>query len=282
MLPFMKLQGAGNDYIAIDGRGENYDWNKLSIAMSTPAFGIGSDGIVVVFDSNTADIRMRIYNPDGTEAEISGNGIRLFTKFVIDKKIFIPKNNLIKIETGDGIKTVYPSLENGKVVSSKVEMGVPNFIASKIPISVPDINDSDIPNFDMEILGNNLAITCLSIGNPHAVCIMESKVEEFPLVEVGKIVEKHKFFPNRINFEIVNVISRSKIRARIFERGAGETLSSGTGSTASASACRYNGLVDDRVEVILDGGNLNISWDENEMAILEGPSVEVFQGVWPD
>ena len=282
MLPFMKLQGAGNDYIAIDGRGENYDWNKLSIAMSTPAFGIGSDGIVVVFDSNTADIRMRIYNPDGTEAEISGNGIRLFTKFVIDKKIFIPKNNLIKIETGDGIKTVYPSLENGKVVSSKVEMGIPNFIASKIPISVPDINDSDSPKFDMEILGNNLAITCLSIGNPHAVCIMESKVEEFPLVEVGKIVEKHKFFPNRINFEIVNVISRSKIRARIFERGAGETLSSGTGSTASASACRYNGLVDDKVEVILDGGNLNISWDENEMAILEGPSVEVFQGVWPD
>tara|TARA_B100001146_G_C16200639_1_gene444336 strand:+ start:6129 stop:6965 length:837 start_codon:yes stop_codon:yes gene_type:complete len=278
----MKLQGAGNDYIAIDGRGENYDWNKLSIAMSTPAFGIGSDGIVVVFDSNTADIRMRIYNPDGTEAEISGNGIRLFTKFVIDKKIFIPKNNLIKIETGDGIKTVYPSLENGKVVSSKVEMGVPNFIASKIPISVPDINDSDSPKFDMEILGNNLAITCLSIGNPHAVCIMESNVKEFPLVEVGKIVEKHKFFPNRINFEIVNVISRSKIRARIFERGAGETLSSGTGSTASASACRYNGLVDDRVEVILDGGNLNISWDENEMAILEGPSVEVFQGVWPD
>ena len=253
MLPFMKLQGAGNDYIAIDGRGEHYDWNKLSIAMSTPAFGIGSDGIVVVFDSNTADIRMRIYNPDGTEAEISGNGIRLFTKFVIDKKIFIPKNNLIKIETGDGIKTVYPSLENGKVVSSKVEMGVPNFIASKIPISVHDINDSDSPKFDMEILGNNLAITCLSIGNPHAVCIMESNVEEFPLVEVGKIVEKHKFFPNRINFEIVNVISRSKIRARIFERGAGETLSSGTGSTASASACRYNGLVDDRVEVILDG-----------------------------
>jgi len=282
MLPFMKLQGAGNDYIAIDGRGEDYDWNKLSIAMSTPAFGVGSDGIVVVFDSNVADIRMRIYNPDGSEAEISGNGIRLFTKFVIDKKIFIPKNNLIKIETGDGIKKVYPSLENGKVVSSKVEMGVPNFVASKIPILVPDINDSDSPKFDMEILGHNLVITCLSIGNPHAVSILNSNVEEFPLVEVGKIVEKHEFFPNRINFEIVNVISRSKIRARIFERGAGETLSSGTGSTASASACRYNGLVDDKVEVILDGGNLDISWDEKEMAILEGPSVEVFQGVWSD
>ena len=206
MLPFMKLQGAGNDYIAIDGREENYDWNKLSIAMSTPAFGVGSDGIVVVLDSKIADIRMRIYNPDGSEAEISGNGIRLFTKFVIDKKIFVPKNNVIKIETGDGIKTVYPSLENGKVVSSKVEMGVPNFIASKIPILVPDINDSDSPKFDMEILGHNLVITCLSIGNPHAVCILDSNVDEFPLVEVGKIVEKHEFFPNRINFEIVNVI----------------------------------------------------------------------------
>ena len=109
---------------------------------------------------------------------------------------------------------------------------------------------------------------------------MDENVENFPLVEVGTLVEKHGYFPNRINFEIVNIISREKIRARIFERGAGETLSSGTGSTASASASRYNGLVDDDVEVILDGGSLNISWDKKGMAMLEGPSVEVFKGVW--
>ena len=133
----------------------------------------------------------------------------------------------------------------------------------------------------MEILGHNLDITCLSVGNPHAVCIMEQNVDDFPLVQVGSIVEKHEYFPNRINFEIVNIISRDKIRARIFERGAGETLSSGTGSTASASASRYNGLVDDSVEVILDGGNLNISWDKKDMAMLEGPSEEVFSGIWP-
>ena len=281
MLPFVKLQGAGNDYIAIDGRNKNYDWNQLSIDMSKPAFGVGSDGIVVVFDSDVADTRMRIYNPDGSEAEISGNGIRLFTKFVVDQGIVSPKDGILKIETGDGVKTVYPSITEDKVVSSKVEMGIPNFISSKIPISVPGINDNDKPKFQMEILGHKLDITCLSVGNPHAVCIMDQNVDDFPLVEVGTLVEKHEYFPNRINFEIVNIISRDKIRARIFERGAGETLSSGTGSTASASASRYNGFVDDHVEVVLDGGNLDISWDKNNMAMLEGPSEEVYSGVWP-
>tara|TARA_B110000438_G_scaffold201102_1_gene192625 strand:+ start:18 stop:866 length:849 start_codon:yes stop_codon:yes gene_type:complete len=280
MLPFVKLQGAGNDYIAIDGRNKNYDWNKLSVDMSKPAFGVGSDGIVVVFESDKSDIRMRIYNPDGSEAEISGNGIRLFTKFIIDEKIIIPKKESIQIETGDGIKTVYPKIVNDKVISSRVEMGIPNFIPSKIPINVPNMKDTDIPKFSLKVLDYNLEITCLSIGNPHAVCIMDENVDHFPLVEVGTIVENHSYFPNRINFEIVNIISRKKIRARIFERGAGETLSSGTGSTASASASRYNGLVDDDVEVILDGGSLNISWDLKEMAMLEGPSVEVYKGVW--
>ena len=281
MLPFVKLQGAGNDYIAIDGRNKNYDWNQLSIDMSKPAFGVGSDGIVVVFDSDVADTRMRIYNPDGSEAEISGNGIRLFTKFVVDQGIVSPKDGILKIETGDGVKIVYPSITENKVVSSKVEMGIPNFISSKIPISVPGINDNDKPKFQMKILGHKLDITCLSVGNPHAVCIMDQNVDDFPLVEVGTLVEKHEYFPNRINFEIVNIISRDKIRARIFERGAGETLSSGTGSTASASASRYNGFVDDHVEVVLDGGNLDISWDKNNMAMLEGPSEEVYSGVWP-
>ena len=281
MLPFVKLQGAGNDYIAIDGRNKNYDWNQLSIDMSKPAFGVGSDGIVVVFDSDVADTRMRIYNPDGSEAEISGNGIRLFTKFVVDQGIVSPKDGILKIETGDGVKTVYPSITENKVVSSKVEMGIPNFVSSKIPISVPGINDDDKPKFQMEILGHKLDITCLSVGNPHAVCIIDQNVDDFPLVEVGTLVEKHEYFPNRINFEIVNIISRDKIRARIFERGAGETLSSGTGSTASASASRYNGFVDDHVEVVLDGGNLDISCDKNNMAMLEGPSEEVYSGIWP-
>ena len=132
----------------------------------------------------------------------------------------------------------------------------------------------------LEIGGAELAITCLAIGNPHAVAIMDEPVEDFPLTEVGPHVENHPMFPQRINFEIVNVHARDKIRARIFERGAGETMSSGTGSTASAFACRKLGLVDDAVDVVVDGGVLRISWDENDEAFLEGPAVEVFTGVW--
>tara|TARA_B100000029_G_scaffold261311_1_gene257621 strand:- start:574 stop:1014 length:441 start_codon:yes stop_codon:yes gene_type:complete len=138
-----------------------------------------------------------------------------------------------------------------------------------------------IKNYPIQAGGRQLDVTCLAVGNPHAVAIMDEPVEKFPLVDIGPHVEHHELFPNRINFEIVNVIDRSKIRARIFERGAGETMSSGTGSTASASAARAHGLVDDEVDVIVDGGVLRISWNEAGEAFLEGPAVEVFTGVWP-
>lgn len=279
---FAKLHGAGNDYIAIDGRGIDRDWGALSKEMSLLAFGVGSDGIVLVQDSEVAQIRMRVYNPDGSEAEMSGNGIRLFSKFVIDRKIALPAAGGMTVETGGGVRTVWPTMEGNKMVAAKVAMGVPTFIPSEIPVDITQIGDLDIiKKFPIQAGSRELIITCLSVGNPHAVVVMEESVEDFPLVKVGPHVESHKLFPNRINFEIVNVISRSKIRARIFERGAGETMSSGTGSTASASAARAHGLVDDAVDVIVDGGVLQISWDEKGEAFLEGPAVEVFKGVWP-
>ena len=280
MLPFMKLQGAGNDYIAIDGRSVNLDFGLLSKNMSRAHFGVFSDGIVVVEDSEISDIKMRVFNPDGSEAEMSGNGIRLFSKFVLDNEIVRFNPEGLQIETLGGIRTVFPKIQKGEMVSGKVAMGIPKFKCSEIPVENFS-NDNKVFDYLLDLGDDSIEISCVNIGNPHAVHITDIPVEEFDLNRIGPMVENHKIFPNRINFEIVNVISRSKIRARIFERGAGETLSSGTGSTASASACRYNGLVDDRVEVVLDGGNLDISWDENEMAMLEGPSVEVFQGVWP-
>jgi diaminopimelate epimerase len=280
---FAKLHGAGNDYIAIDGRGIDRDWGALSKEMSLLAFGVGSDGIVLVQDSEVAQIRMRVYNPDGSEAEMSGNGIRLFSKFVIDRKIALPAAGGMTVETGGGVRTVWPTMEGNKMVAAKVAMGVPTFIPSEIPVDITQIGDLDIiKKFPIQAGNRELIITCLSVGNPHAVVVMEESVEDFPLVKVGPDVESHKLFPNRINFEIVNVISRSKIRARIFERGAGETMSSGTGSTASAAAARAHGLVDDIVDVIVDGGILRISWDKAGEAFLEGPAVEVFTGVWPD
>lgn len=280
---FAKLHGAGNDYIAIDGRGIDRDWGALSKEMSLLAFGVGSDGVVLVQDSEVAQIRMRVYNPDGSEAEMSGNGIRLFSKFVIDRKIALPAEDGMTVETGGGVRTVWPTMEGDKMIAAKVAMGVPTFVPSEIPVDTTQTGDLDIiKKFPIQAGDRELEVTCLAVGNPHAVVVMEESVEEFPLVEVGPHVESHKLFPNRINFEIVNVISRSKIRARIFERGAGETMSSGTGSTASAAAARAHGLVGDTVDVIVDGGMLRISWDEKGEAFLEGPAVEVFTGVWPD
>ena len=280
---FAKLHGAGNDYIAIDGRGIDREWGALSKEMSLLAFGVGSDGIVLVQDSEIAQIRMRVYNPDGSEAEMSGNGIRLFSKFVIDRKIALPAEDGMTVETGGGVRTVWPTMEGDKMIAAKVAMGVPTFVPSEIPVDTTQTGDLDIiKKFPIQAGERELEVTCLAVGNPHAVVVMEESVEDFPLVAVGPFVESHKLFPNRINFEIVNVISRSKIRARIFERGAGETMSSGTGSTASAAAARAHGLVDDVVDVIVDGGVLQISWDEKGEAFLEGPAVEVFTGVWPD
>jgi diaminopimelate epimerase len=280
---FTKLHGAGNDYIAIDGRGIDRDWGALSKAMSALAFGVGSDGIVLVQNSDIAQIRMRVYNPDGSEAEMSGNGIRLFSKFVVDRKFVLPEDNGLIVETGGGVRVVWPTMQDDKMVAAKVAMGEPTFIPAEIPVELAAIGDLEIlKDFPIRAGGYDLKITCLAVGNPHAVVVMKDPVEDFPLTEVGPHVEHHELFPNRINFEIVNVINRSKIRTRIFERGAGETMSSGTGSTAAASVARAHGLVDNTVDVIVDGGILRISWDETGQAYLEGPAVEVFSGVWPD
>ena len=280
-IEFAKLHGCGNDYIAIDGRGIDRDWAALTVAMSRPAFGVGSDGIVLLLDSDVAQVRMRVYNPDGSEAEMSGNGIRLFAKFVLDRGIAKPGDDGLTVETLGGVRTVWPHMENDSMISARVAMGPATFSAPEVPVDTADLGGiGEVISENINIGGANLSITCLAIGNPHAVAITDDPVEDFPLTEIGPLVENHVMFPQRINFEIVNVLARDRIRARIFERGAGETLSSGTGSTASAFACRKLGLVDDAVDVVVDGGVLRISWDENDEAYLEGPAVEVFTGVW--
>ena len=282
-IEFTKLQGCGNDYIAIDGRPLTRDWSKVCVEMSRPAFGIGSDGIVLALDSVVADIRMRVINPDGSEAEMSGNGIRLFTKFVIDNGHAMPTDGVLTVEALGGVREVYPRIENGKVTGARVSMGTATFNASEVPVDTSAIGSVDeVIAHPVQFGDRELAVTCLAIGNPHAVAVIDETVDDFPLVQVGSIVEPHQMFPQRINFEVVNVIDRASIRARVFERGAGETLSSGTGSTAAATAARKLGLVDDEVDVHLDGGTLHISLDDANSAYLDGPAVEVFRGVWPE
>ena len=282
-LPFVKLHGAGNDYIAIDGRGIDRDWGALSVAMSRLNFGVGSDGITLVQDSDVAQVRMRIYNPDGSEAEMSGNGIRLFAKFVIDRKIAAPGPDGLIVETGGGIRTVVPIMDGGLMVAARVAMGEPEFAPDKIPVDAAAMGDPErVLDYEIEAGGRRLKVTCLSIGNPHAVVFLEEDVDDFLLLEIGPHVENHPLFPNRINFEIANVVDRGTLKARIYERGAGETLSSGTGATAVAVAARLHGFIDDTVGVQVPGGELRITWPGEGEIFLEGPAVEVFEGVWPD
>ena len=282
-IQFAKLQGAGNDYIAIDGRGMDRDWAFLAVEMSKSAFGVGSDGIVVVQDSQSAQVRMRVFNPDGSEAEMSGNGIRLFAKFVIDRSIVAPGLDGLLVETWGGVRAVVPRMQDGKMTAARVAMGEPAFEPAAIPVDAASMGSPDrVFDYPIEVAGLTVNVTCLAIGNPHAVAFPDEPVSDFPLLDVGPLIENHPLFPNRINFEIANVLDRSTIRARIFERGAGETLSSGTGSSAVAIAARAHGLTGDSVEVLVPGGALKLEWPGEGEVYLEGPAVEVFTGEWPD
>ncbi|MGH0035793.1 MAG: diaminopimelate epimerase [Myxococcota bacterium] len=280
---FALLQAAGNRYIAIDGRSVEADWSALARSMTRPRFGVGSDGLLVVQPSRRAALRMRVFNSDGSEAEMSGNGLRLFAKFALDRGLADLERGELRVETGAGLRSVWPTLEAGRMASGRIALGVPVFDPAAIPLAVgrPELEpDPRPPRARLDAAGRSLELLCLSLGNPHAVAIVDGPVEAFPLEAVGPLVQTHPLFPNRVNFEIVNVLDRGRLRARIFERGEGETLSSGTGSTACAVAARASGRVDDGVVVELRGGSLRVEWDGSGEAFLEGPVVEVFRGCW--
>ena len=281
-ISFAKLHGAGNGYIVVDGRAFDIDWSSLASAMARAHTGIGSDGLLVVQNASQAPIRMRVFNSDGSEAEMSGNGIRILAKYVLDRGIARASDEGLMIETGGGIRTVWPTLVEGKMAAGKVAMGIPIFTAAQIPVQAPDIAPNDeVRRYAVEVAGRTLHLTCLSLGNPHAVALLDEPVDSFPLADIGPLVERHPMFPNRVNFEIVNVQDRERIRVRVFERGEGETLSSGTCSTAAAVVARLFGYTEDQVGVHLPGGVLSVTWPGAGEAYLEGPVEEVFTGVWP-
>ena len=264
-LPFVKLVAAGNAYLAVDGRSDERDWSALARAMCRQRFGLGSDGLLVAVCSDVAPIGLRIWNSDGSEAEMSGNGVRLFAKFALENGLASAGPAGLHVETRAGLRTVWPELAGAKMVGGRVAMGVPELLGERT----------------LELDGRALPVVCLSLGNPHAVHLSDQPVDAFPLAELGPQVERHPLFPNRVNFEVANVLARDRLRVRVFERGEGETLSSGTGSTASVVAARLAGRVDASVEVELRGGRLRVRFEgEGRPAFLEGPTDEVFRGVW--
>ena len=283
-MKFTKMHGAGNDYIYIDARRMDEDWPTLSRTMSDRHFGIGGDGIILILDSDQADLRMRMFNADGSEGEMCGNGIRCFAKYAIEREIVAMTDDGLTVETLAGIRTVHPIYGSGTVDGARVSMGLPLLNPNDIPVSLDPSMAIDgagpILKYPIHPGDFRLFLAFVSMGNPHAVTYIDQPVGEFPLRNIGPLVEGHPMFPRRVNFEIVNFVDSSHLNARVWERGSGETMACGTGACAIAVASRLQGLTDDRVDITLPGGTLTIEWDGEGEVYLEGPATEVFNGEW--
>ncbi len=274
MIEFTKMHGLGNDYVYIDCINQQItEESSLARFVSNRNFGIGSDGLILICKSDIADFKMRMFNSDGTEAEMCGNGIRCVGKFVYDKKL--TQKTIITVETLAGIKTLVLNTKEGLVETVKVNMGEPILEAKKIPVNS---NKNPVKDLILKADDKEFSFTCVSMGNPHAIAIVDN-VEKFNLEKYGKILEVDEVFPNRSNIEFIEIINRNNIKMRVWERGAGETLACGTGACATAVACILNNLVERDVNVELLGGILNIKWNkEDNNVYMTGPAVTVFDG----
>jgi diaminopimelate epimerase len=284
---FVKMQGAGNDFVVTEAAGDEHDWPQLAIAMCDRRFGVGADGLLLALRSSHAEIGMRVFNSDGSEAEMCGNGIRCLAKYAVEKGLIKPADGRFSIETMAGVVSVEVNGEGGRVDRVRVGMGVPRLTPEDIPVLVH--RETPLVNLPLEVWRGGAAdvsareilpVTCVSMGNPHAVLLVTLPIKDFPLQEVGPRVAEHPQFPRGVNFEVARVIDRSEIEARVWERGAGLTLACGSGACAVMVAARLQGLVDDVVDITLPGGTLTLEWDGKGIVYLTGPAVTVFGGYW--
>jgi diaminopimelate epimerase len=282
-MKFTKMHGCGNDYIYVDGTKENIpseEKPELVKKMSDRHFGIGGDGVIFINPSTEADFEMEMYNADGSRGEMCGNGIRCVAKYVYDKGL-TDKTDITVISCGK-VKYLHLTLEGegrGCVSRVRVNMGSPILKPELIPV----VADGDMAVSEpIEVMGKEYKMTCVSMGNPHAVIFMDG-VAELDIEKVGPNFENHKRFPNRVNTEFVQIIDRKTVFMRVWERGSGETLACGTGCCATAVACALNNLTDDCITVKLLGGELQIEWNRNENAVyMTGPASTVFEGEYKE
>jgi diaminopimelate epimerase len=265
---FVKLHGAGNDFLVIDAREIERDWNKLSEAICHRNFGAGADGVLLVKNSEIAPLRMVLHNADGSEAEMSGNGLRCFVKYTVDRGLADPKDGKLVVETGAGVLTTDVTTQDGRVTSVRVGMGKPRFAPQEIPVAIEA--EPPIQDYPLQVDGQTIPVTCVSMGNPHADTFISAPVDDYALLEIGPKVEHHALFPRRVNFGVARVLARDRIEARVWERGCGETLACGTGVSAIFVAAQLAGLVDQSAVITQPGGNLAVEWDGNGEVFLEG------------
>lgn len=273
-MKFTKMHGCGNDYVYVNGFTEKVaDKPKAVVTLSDRHFGIGSDGVIFINPSEQADFEMEMYNADGTRAEMCGNGIRCVGKYVYDHGM--TDKTSITVESFGKVKYLDLTVENGKVVKVKVNMGKPELTAKDVPVVA---EHEQVIDEEIIVKGKSYRMTCVSMGNPHAVVFMDD-VEHLAIEEIGPYFENHERFPNRTNTEFVQVIDDSHVKMRVWERGTGETLACGTGCCATVVACVLNHLTGEHVTVQVLGGEIEIYWDQKEnLVYMTGPAVTVFEG----
>ncbi len=293
-LKFTKLQGAGNDFVLVETAGKERDWPVLAQAMCQRHFGIGADGLLLLAPSNKADFRMRVFNPDGSEAEACGNGLRCFVRYIIESGLCRQGMGEMAIETMAGIRRARLIQECAGKTKIQVGMGKPQFAAEAIPVNLEPsgagklyiiYKDAQglISDYHLAKEGRELKLCFVSMGNPHAIFFQEKPVAQFPLLQIGPGVENDGIFPRRTNFEVARITGHNSIDVRVWERGAGETLACGSGACAVAVAARLLGYTTEGpVSVNLPGGTLEIEWDGNGEVYLSGPAEAVFTGEWPE
>jgi diaminopimelate epimerase len=276
---FTKMHGCGNDYVYVDCVRAKPPRDPIALArvISDRHFGVGGDGLILICPSEKADARMRMFNADGSEAEMCGNGLRCVAKFVHDHGIAAKPR--LTIETGRGVLSVDLEVHQGKVERVTVDMGEPILQASDIPTTLPGNPPIDAP---LTIDGTTLKFTCVSMGNPHAVTFVDA-ITDRQVHGLGPLVEKHAAFPRKTNVEFIKVNRPDDATMRVWERGSGETLACGTGACASAVAGVLTGRLARKVTMHLLGGDLELRWaDADNHVYMTGPAVEVFSGEWPD
>ena len=272
-MKFSKWQGCGNDFIYIDGRNLNIDYAEFAKKYCDRHFGVGADGVLVLEDTNEADVCMRIINPDGSEPEMCGNGIRCFARALYDFGII--KKDEFTLKTGAGVLTPKIILDNGKITGVRVDMGKPRLDAQNIPVI--GYGEAMVVNQPIEVLEKTYHITCVSMGNPHAVIFVDD-IKTCDIENLGRHFETHSAFPKKTNTEFVEVKDRNHLRMRVWERGAAITLACGTGACASLVAAVLNDKTDRCAEVELDGGVLKIEWQKDDRIFMTGPAEFVFEG----
>ncbi|MBN2577392.1 MAG: diaminopimelate epimerase [Pirellulales bacterium] len=283
-MKFTKMHGAGNDYVYVNCFAEPIPGDPAALArrISDRHCGVGGDGLILICPSQCADARMRMFNADGSEAEMCGNGVRCVAKYVYDHGL--SRRTPLRIETGRGVLTLELEIDAGLVRRARVDMGEPILDPVRIPTTLP--GDSALPHHPVvdapvKISGKNLSVTCVSMGNPHCVAFVKEPTDYWVL-HIGSKIERDPHFPNRTNAEFVQVLSPTEVRMRVWERGSGETQACGTGACAVCVAGALSGRTQRKILAHLPGGNLELDWAEDGHVYLTGEAVEVFQGEWKE